>query len=447
MSGTSASARILAGLISRRELFSRSAAGFAGVALSALLAQDRVRSEALPLTPGPSPTRGEGSHGITGTHFAPRAKAVIQLFQHGGPSHMDLLDPKPELNTQQRQADAEVLHRPGEADGARQLAGDAIQVSRRWGSAAWSTRRSCRTRANCADDIAVVRSMHYRAQQPRAGPVADAHGPHRHAAGRRSGRGSITRSARRTRTCRPMSCCGTIRPCRSTARATGPAAFCRRSIRGSTSGTRARRCSTCSRQRRCRESTQQLRRGLLQSLNEEHRAAASERSRRTWRPASPATRWPAGCSFPPGRRSTWPRKRAETQALYGIGQPKTDSYGRRCLIARRLVERGVRFVQIFVEGQIWDTHNNNADRHQELLRTDRSADGGAADAISSAAACSTARWSSGAASSAARPSANRATAATITSRASASGWPAAASRAARPTARPTSSATTPSKTA
>ncbi|MFM8216152.1 MAG: DUF1501 domain-containing protein, partial [Pirellula sp.] len=31
------------------------------------------------------------------THFAPKAKAMISLFQHGGPSHMDLTDPKPEL--------------------------------------------------------------------------------------------------------------------------------------------------------------------------------------------------------------------------------------------------------------------------------------------------------------------------------------------------------------
>jgi len=45
---------------------------------------------------------------------------------------------------------------------------------------------------------------------------------------------------------------------------------------------------------------------------------------------------------------------------YGIGQPQTDSYGRRCLIARRLVERGVRFVQLFVNAQIWDTHTNMA---------------------------------------------------------------------------------------
>jgi len=44
--------------------------------------------------------------------------------------------------------------------------------------------------------------------------------------------------------------------------------------------------------------------------------------------------------------------------LYGIDQEVTRSYGTRCLIARRLVERGVRFVQLFLGGQPWDTHNN-----------------------------------------------------------------------------------------
>src|SRR5262249_58076338 len=42
--------------------------------------------------------------------------------------------------------------------------------------------------------------------------------------------------------------------------------------------------------------------------------------------------------------------------MYGVGRAPTDSYGRRCLIARRLVERGVRFVQLFINAQIWDTH-------------------------------------------------------------------------------------------
>ena len=48
------------------------------------------------------------------------------------------------------------------------------------------------------------------------------------------------------------------------------------------------------------------------------------------------------------------------QEMYGIGREPTDSYGRRCLIARRLVERGVRFVQLYINSQIWDTHANIA---------------------------------------------------------------------------------------
>jgi hypothetical protein len=49
---------------------------------------------------------------------------------------------------------------------------------------------------------------------------------------------------------------------------------------------------------------------------------------------------------------------AATLEMYGIGKEPTDSYGRRCLYARRLVERGVRFVQLFIDGQIWDNHTN-----------------------------------------------------------------------------------------
>ncbi len=49
-----------------------------------------------------------------------------------------------------------------------------------------------------------------------------------------------------------------------------------------------------------------------------------------------------------------------TQRMYGIDNPTTAEYGTRCLIARRLIERGVRFVQLFLNGQPWDTHSNNS---------------------------------------------------------------------------------------
>jgi uncharacterized protein (DUF1501 family) len=54
------------------------------------------------------------------------------------------------------------------------------------------------------------------------------------------------------------------------------------------------------------------------------------------------------------------REAPRTRALYGLDDEVTRSYGARCLMARRLVERGVRFVQIFMAGQPWDTHSDNA---------------------------------------------------------------------------------------
>ncbi|HEY2838370.1 MAG TPA: DUF1501 domain-containing protein [Pirellulales bacterium] len=50
------------------------------------------------------------------------------------------------------------------------------------------------------------------------------------------------------------------------------------------------------------------------------------------------------------------KETAATHKLYGIDQPETREYGTRCLIARRLVERGVRFVQIHTGNQTWDHH-------------------------------------------------------------------------------------------
>lgn len=63
---------------------------------------------------------------------------------------------------------------------------------------------------------------------------------------------------------------------------------------------------------------------------------------------------------------------AATRALYGLDNPASSEYGTRCLLARRLVERGVRFVQIFMSGQPWDTHSRNAESLKGLCaRTDQ----------------------------------------------------------------------------
>jgi hypothetical protein len=72
------------------------------------------------------------------------------------------------------------------------------------------------------------------------------------------------------------------------------------------------------------------------------------------------------------------KESAGTQSLYGLDRPETSDFGRGCLLARRLLERGVRFVQIFSGGAFgsprinWDAHENVVQNHgQEALRIDR----------------------------------------------------------------------------
>ena len=63
---------------------------------------------------------------------------------------------------------------------------------------------------------------------------------------------------------------------------------------------------------------------------------------------------------------------AATRRLYGLDRPDTHEYAARCLIARRLIERGVRFVQLFLNSQPWDTHSKNAQTLKSLCaRTDQ----------------------------------------------------------------------------
>ncbi len=62
----------------------------------------------------------------------------------------------------------------------------------------------------------------------------------------------------------------------------------------------------------------------------------------------------------------------ETLDMYGVGQEPTDSYARRCIMARRLIERGVRFVQLYINSQIWDNHTYLArDLKAASARTDK----------------------------------------------------------------------------
>jgi len=60
------------------------------------------------------------------------------------------------------------------------------------------------------------------------------------------------------------------------------------------------------------------------------------------------------------------REDTRTKEMYGLGDPATDGFGRRCLLARKLVENGVRFVQVFTGG--WDSHDYLERSHGNRIR-------------------------------------------------------------------------------
>ena len=59
------------------------------------------------------------------------------------------------------------------------------------------------------------------------------------------------------------------------------------------------------------------------------------------------------------------RESESTRALYGCDRDKARDFGRKCLLARRLVERGVRFVQVYCDGE-WDAHGNLKSNHTDM---------------------------------------------------------------------------------
>src|SRR5688572_26660942 len=128
--------------LSRRDWLTRSATGFAGLALGTLLAEERARATA-----------------PAGTHFAPRARAVIQLFQHGGPSHVDLLDPKPELTRRHGQTMPSWFTDRVRLTQHGNLLGSPFRF-RRAGQCGVEYSEALSHTAECADDIAVIRSMY-----------------------------------------------------------------------------------------------------------------------------------------------------------------------------------------------------------------------------------------------------------------------------------------------
>ena len=104
---------------------------------------------------------------------------------------------------------------------------------------------------------------------------------------------------------------------------------------------------------------------LLASLNEQHLAARPGGAELAARIGSYELAFRMQTEAPEAVDLS--QETAETLAMYGVGQQPTEEYGRNCLVARRLIERGVRFVQLYSGGghleETWDAHESIEKNH------------------------------------------------------------------------------------
>jgi hypothetical protein len=133
--------------MSRREVLARCANGFGAVALAALLAE-RADSD------------GEGQPGrLAATHHAPRARNVIFLYMDGGPSQVDTFDPKPLLERYNGQDPHRLLRvEPTQFDNVGRVMASPWQF-RRYGQSGLPVSDLFPHVARRADDLCVLRSM------------------------------------------------------------------------------------------------------------------------------------------------------------------------------------------------------------------------------------------------------------------------------------------------
>ncbi|MFM7057095.1 MAG: DUF1501 domain-containing protein [Planctomycetota bacterium] len=157
----------------RRTVLTSSAMGFSSLAIGAMLARDGVLAQNASAAP-PDATHWQPPDGRP--HFAPRARSVIWLFMNGGVSHMESFDPKPMLN---RYAGLTIAETPfadsqspeklklarvtvvNDANGQQRNRLYPLQVGfRRYGQCGMQLSNWVPEVGRCADDIAVVRSMY-----------------------------------------------------------------------------------------------------------------------------------------------------------------------------------------------------------------------------------------------------------------------------------------------
>jgi|RhiMetdeSRZDD1v2_1073273.scaffolds.fasta_scaffold49338_4 Protein of unknown function (DUF1501) len=340
------------GGLSRRDFFSTVVDGVYGAALAHLLGTDLFsanpllgasleQTEGYDLKPKPS-------------HFEPKAKAVIQLFMNGGPSQVDLFDPKPLLDkyagkVPSRDLTTDVVT-PTENTG---ILPSPYRFSKH-GQSGLEVSELLPHTAECVDDIALIRSMY--TETPNHEPALFMMQSGRIIMGRPSmgawvayGLGTENQNVPAYVVLDDPKGLP-INGIQNWQSAWLPPLY---------QGTRFRSegppVLNLEPRPEWPEAVLEAQRSLLRRLDEAHRQTHPFEPDLSGRISS--YELAARMQMSVSDTLDLSQESEETKKMYGLDNELTASYGKRCLMARRLVERGVRFIQIYIEQQIWDAHS------------------------------------------------------------------------------------------
>jgi hypothetical protein len=338
-------------LHSRRQFLAENAMGIGAIALAWLSSEQSAKAvpAKLPVEPAQFDLKPKTPH------FAPRAKAMISLFQHGGPSHVDLFDPKPELS---RRSGSDY---PGEVQfsfvnrASKTLFGSPWRFAKH-GQCGTEVSELLPHFAEIVDDVCLVRSMHTGANGHEVS-IRYFHGGIPGVTGRPTlgswlvyGLGSESQDL-------PAYLVLTDPDGHPV---DGPSnwsnGFLPPLFQGTVLRPREPRILNLQPPSYLQGHIQNQNLAFLRELNQrhldEHPGETDLEARIASYELAAAMQTAAAEALDISGES------AATHKLYGLDHPDTREYGARCLIARRLVERGVRFVQLFLGGQPWDTHSS-----------------------------------------------------------------------------------------
>ncbi len=346
--------------VDRRRFLCQAGGGLGAIALASLVERDcTLHTGAAEAFGGPLAPKD--------AHFEPRARRVIYLFMHGGPSHVDLFDPKPDLA---HCAGQPLPESAGPVMTRRKVAQNPllapVKLFRPRGKSGLPISDFLPHLSHLADELCVLRGCHgdsvnhpQSVYQMNTGSIL---------MGRPSLGSWVSYGLGTENENLPAF---VVLPDPGGGVKGGPSAWGHGYLPGTYQGTTLRPGATPIVDLRAQPSIgvaqQQRTLEMVRALNRRHLAerhfaqgdgdgaleARIEAYELAFRMQSAA---PAAVDLAD--------ETAETLALYGIGEEPTDEFGRRCLLARRLVERGVRFVQLYSgDTNGWDAHNNVAENH------------------------------------------------------------------------------------